>query len=80
MADNNGYRDIKELTDYFDSRYVRQTDCSARHERTENEIKEISINQAKSMTQLGFIIKIGIAILTAVIGMLATSIGTLIFK
>lgn len=71
---------LKDLTEYFDARYVRQVDCSARHERTENEIKEISINQAKASTQLSLLIKVSIVILTAVVGVLATSIGTLIFK
>lgn len=72
--------EIRELTDMLDSRYVRKDDCAARHERTEAEIKEISINQAKNTTQLSFIIKIGIAILTTVIGLLATQIGSVIFK
>ena len=72
--------EIRELTDMLDARYVRKDDCSARHERTEAEIKEISINQAKNTTQLSFIIKIGIAILTTVIGLLATQIGSVIFK
>ena len=75
-----GEYDYNRLTDYFDSRYVKQIDCSARHERTENEIKEISITQAKNTTQLSFIAKVGVAILTAVVGMLATQIGALIFK
>lgn len=75
--DGNNYKD---LFDMLDVRYVRKDDCSARHERTEDEINEIKINQAKNTTQLSLIIKIGAAILTTVIGLLAAQIGSLIFK
>lgn len=75
--DSNNY---KELFDMLDVRYVRKDDCSARHERTEDEINEIKINQAKNTTQLSLIIKIGACILTAVVGLLATQIGSMIFK
>ena len=71
---------IKELTEYFDSRYVQKDACSDRHEKQDLKITEISINQAKNTTQLSAIIKIGIAILTAVIGLLTTAIGGVIFK
>lgn len=72
--------DYKELTELFDERYVRKNDCSERHKETDEKINEMSINLAKSMTQLSVIIKIGSAILVAAIGILATQIGSLIFK
>ncbi len=71
---------VKELSDYFDERYVRQKDCSERHEQTNEKINEMAINQAKNTTQLSLIIKIGLAILTTAIGILASQIGTVIFK
>jgi hypothetical protein len=70
----------KELIDLCDSRYVRQKDCSERHEQTNEKINEMAINQAKNTTQLSFIIKIGLAILTTAIGILSTQIGSVIFK
>ncbi len=71
---------FKELTDYFDERYVRQKDCSERHEQTNEKINEMAINQAKNTTQLSLIIKIGLAILTTGIGILSAQIGSVIFK
>lgn len=71
---------LKELSDIFDERYVRQKDCSERHEQTNEKINEMAINQAKNTTQLSLIIKIGLAILTTAIGILASQIGTVIFK
>ena len=71
---------LKELTDLLDARYVRKDDCSTRHERTEAEITEIRVNQARNTTQLSAIIKIGVATLIAVIGLLCDQIGGVIFK
>ena len=71
---------IEELTKYFDSRYVQKDACSDRHEKQDAKITEISINQAKNTTTLSTITKIDIVILTAVIGLLATAIGGVIFK
>ena len=71
---------VKELSDYFDERYVRQKDCSERHEQTNEKINEMAFNQARNTTQLSLIIKIGLAILTTAIGILASQIGTVIFK
>lgn len=72
--------DYKALTEFLDERYVRKSDCSERHKETDEKINEMSISLAKNTTQLSAVIKIGSAILVAVIGMLATQIGTLIFK
>lgn len=72
--------ELAEITAQFDARYVMKEDCSSRHERTEAEIKDISINQAKMQTTLGTITKIDIIILTAVVGLLAAAIGGVIFK
>ena len=71
---------IKELTEYFDSRYVQKDACSDRHEKQDAKMTELSINQAKAATTLSTITKIDIVILTAVIGLLATAIGGVIFK
>lgn len=71
---------LKELTDLLDARYVRKDDCSTRHERTEAEITEIKVNQARNTTQLSAIIKIGVATLLLVIGLLVDQIGGVIFK
>ena len=73
-------KQIEELTKYFDSRYVQKDACSDRHEKQDAKITEISINQAKNTTTLSTITKINIVILTAVIGLLATAIGGVIFK
>ena len=70
---------IKELTEYFDSRYVQKDACSDRHEKQDAKMTEICINQAKNTTTLSTITKINIIILTAVIGLLATAIGGVIF-
>lgn len=72
--------ELAEITAQLDARYVMKEDCSSRHERTEAEIKDISINQAKMQTTLGTITKIDIIILTAVVGLLAAAIGGVIFK
>ena len=72
--------EIKELTDMLDARYVRKDDCAVKREQTNAEIKEISINQARSNTQLSTITKIDIIILTAVITILVAQIGKLILK
>lgn len=69
-----------ELLTELDARYVRQKDCSERHEQTNEKVSELAINQAKNTTQLSLIIKIGLAILTTGIGILAAQIGTVIFK
>lgn len=71
---------LKELTDMLDARYVRKDDCAVKREQTNAEIKEISINQARSNTQLSTITKIDIIILTAVITILVAQIGKLILK
>ena len=72
--------DYKVLTDYFDSRYVLKDSCSERHKRTEDEINEIKITQAKNTTQLNLVIKIGSAAAIAAVGSFATQLCSLIFK
>ena len=73
-------KQLEELTKYFDSRYVQKDACSDRHEKQDAKMTELSINQAKAATTLSTITKIDIVILTAVIGLLATAIGGVIFK
>ena len=71
---------LKELTEYFDSRYVQKDTCSDRHEKWDSKMTELSIAQAKMQTTLSTITKIDVIILTAIIGLLATAIGGVIFK
>ena len=73
-------KDYKELMDLFDERYVRKNDCSERHKETDEKINEISITQAKNTTQLSILLKIGFATIGALITLLATQLGSLIFK
>ena len=73
-------KQLEELTKYFDSRYVQKDTCSDRHEKQDSKMTELSIAQAKMQTTLSTITKIDIIILTAVIGLLATAIGGVIFK
>ena len=71
---------LKELTEYFDSRYVQKETCSDRHEKQDSKMTEMSIAQAKMQTTLSAISKIDVIILTAVIGLLVAAIGSVIFK
>lgn len=63
-----------------DNRYVKQATCAERHEKTEKEISEIAINQARNTTQLENVTKLQWASLVAGIGAAASAIGNLIFK
>ena len=72
--------DKKELMDLFDERYVRKNDCSERHKETDEKINEISIMMAKNTTQLGILMKLGYVTIGALITLLATQLGSLIFK
>lgn len=72
--------DKKELMDLFDERYVRKNDCSERHKETDDKINEISITIAKNTTQLGILMKLGYVTIGALITLLATQLGSLVFK
>lgn len=72
--------ELSELKTYFDQIYVQKDDCNERHERTEKEINEIAVSQGKISAQLTFLEKISMAELTAVIGLLISAIGKVIFK
>lgn len=65
---------------YLDSLYVRKNDCNDRHERSEQEVREIMIKQEVITTKLAFIEKISWVIATATIGSLVAQIGSVIFK
>ena len=69
-----------ELIKMLDTRYVLKDTCSDRHEKQDAKMTELSISQAKMQTTLSTITKIDIIILTAVIGLLASAIGGVIFK
>ncbi len=68
----------KEILEYLDSRYVQKDDCATRHQRTEEEIKEISITQASIESKQEFSLKLQWVTLTAAIGTAATVIGSVI--
>lgn len=70
----------KEIIEYLDSRYVQKDDCSTRHQRTEEEIKEISITQASIVSKQEFSLKLQWVTLTAAIGTAATVIGSVILR
>lgn len=76
----NDKEEIQALKEWALSTFVQKDTCSDRHEKQDFKITEISINQAKMQTTLSTITKIDIIILTAVIGLLATAIGGVIFK
>lgn len=68
----------KDIIEYLDSRYVQKDDCATRHQRTEEEIKEISIAQASLISKQEFGLKLQWVTLTAAISTAATVIGALI--
>lgn len=70
----------KEILEYLDSRYVQKDDCATRHQRTEEEIKEISITQASIVSKQEFSLKLQWVTLTAAIGTAATVIGSVILR
>ena len=69
-----------DLAEYLDNRFVRKDNCSERQLKTEKEISEILITQSAIMTKLEFITKIGLAIVTATVGLLVAHIGGVLFK
>lgn len=69
-----------DLAEYLDNRFVRKDNCSERQLKTEKEISEILITQSAIMTKLEFITKIGLAIVTATVGLLVAQIGGVLFK
>jgi hypothetical protein len=46
---------IKELTEYFDTRYVQKDTCSDRHEKTDEKINTLVIDNTKINTKLTII-------------------------
>ncbi len=42
----------KDLIDYLDMRYVKQTSCAERHEKLEKDIGEMKVSAASNATQL----------------------------
>lgn len=69
-----------DLAEYLDNRFVRKDNCNERQLKTEKEISEILITQSAIMTKLEFITKIGLAIVTATVGLLVAQIGGVLFK
>lgn len=69
-----------DLAEYLDNRFVRKDNCSERQLKTEKEISEILITQSAIMTKLEFITKIGLAIVTATVGLLVAQIGGVLFN
>ena len=69
-----------DLAEYLDNRFVCKDNCSERQLKTEKEISEILITQSAIMTKLEFITKIGLAIVTATVGLLVAQIGGVLFN
>lgn len=72
--------DLKAICEILDLRYVRQNDCSARHEHLEDEMTELKMQNTDTKVKLNLIIKIGSAAALAAVGAFATALCTLIFK
>lgn len=70
----------KDLIAILDDRYVLQNKCVEKHEKTDSKITELSLVQSMIVTKLGFIEKIGVAILGVLITLMGTSIWNLITK
>ena len=64
----------------LDEKYVRKDDCNDRHIAQEKEITEIIVQQAKTNTQLGTLVKICAFIAAGIGTLLIGAIGSLILK
>lgn len=71
---------LKELTEYFDSRYVQKDACSDRHEKTDEKINTLLVDNAKINTKLALIIWVGGTAAGASIASLIASLYGAIFK
>lgn len=71
---------LKELTEYFDSRYVQKDACSDRHEKTDAKINTLLVDNAKINTKLALIIWVGGTAAGASIASLIASLYGAIFK
>lgn len=72
--------DLTQLDGRYDSRYVLKDVCNDRHTQEAQQITELTVQQAKINTQLGALIKINSAMLTAVGAAIVGAIMRLIIK
>lgn len=70
----------KEMLDYLDERYVKKDACNDRHVELAKEMSEVSINQAKIVTDLTTIKRINAAELGAVATAIIAAIMNTILK
>lgn len=70
----------KEMLDYLDDRYVRKDACNDRHVELAKELSEVSVNQAKIVTDLGIIKKINAVELGAVATAIIAALMDVILK
>jgi uncharacterized protein Smg (DUF494 family) len=70
----------KEMLDYLDERYVKKDACNDRHVELAKELSEVSINQAKIVTDLATIKRINAAELGAVATAIIAAIMNTILK
>lgn len=72
--------DLAQLDGRYDCRYVLKDVCNDRHTQEAQQITELTVQQAKINTQLGALIKINTAMLTAVGAAIVGAIMKLIIK
>jgi uncharacterized protein Smg (DUF494 family) len=70
----------KEMLDYLDERYVKKDACNDRHVELAKELSEVSINQAKIVTDLATIKRINAAELGAIATAIIAAIMNTILK
>lgn len=70
----------KEMLDYLDERYVKKDACNDRHVELAKELSEVSINQAKIVTDLATIKRINAVELGAVATAIIAAIMNTILK
>ena len=72
--------DLAQLDGRYDGRYVLKDVCNDRYTQEAQQITELTVQQAKINTQLGALIKINSAMLTAVGAAIVGAIMKLIIK
>ena len=65
---------------YLDNLYVKKDACTARHEKTDEKINTLLVDNGKITTKLAFIQWLGGIAATASIGGIITSLYSVIFK
>jgi ABC-type nickel/cobalt efflux system permease component RcnA len=65
---------LKELTEYFDTRYVQKDACSAHHEKTDEKINTLIVENTQTKVKLSIIQWVGVTACGASIATLVTMI------